>query len=71
MFTKPAPPSPSLRRNDMSGRQSSQVDEALRLIAGGLSAYAAARRMGIAESTIYRAVKRHGVKLPRRVASSR
>ena len=47
----------------MSGRQSSQADEALRLIAGGLSAYAAARRMGIAESTIYRAVKRHGVKL--------
>ena len=55
----------------MSGRQSSQVDEALRLSAGGLSAYAAARRVGIAESTIYRAVKRHGVKLPRRVASSR
>jgi transposase len=43
----------------MSARQSSAVDRALRHIARGMTAYAAARREKIALSTIYRAVKRH------------
>lgn len=42
----------------MSARQSAAVDEALRLIAGGTSAYAAAKMTGIAMSTVYRAIKR-------------
>lgn len=42
----------------MSGRQSSAVDKALKLIAKGLTPYAAAKRTGIALSTIYRAQKR-------------
>ena len=42
----------------MSGRQSAVVDKALRLIAGGMTAYAAAKKVGIALSTIYRAKKR-------------
>lgn len=45
----------------MSGRQSSAVDEALRLIRGGASAYAAAKLAGIAMTTVYRACKRHGI----------
>ena len=42
----------------MSGRQSSAVDRALKLVAGGMTAYAAARKVGIALSTIYRAQAR-------------
>lgn len=42
----------------MAARQSSATDRALRLIARGMSAYAAARKVGIALSTIYRAQKR-------------
>lgn len=42
----------------MTARQSSAVDEALRLVASGMTAYAAARQTGIALSTIYRAIKR-------------
>jgi hypothetical protein len=42
----------------MSARQSSAVDKALRLISKGLTPYAAAKKTGIALSTIYRAVKR-------------
>ena len=42
----------------MTARQSSAVDKALRLVAGGMTAYAAARKTGIALSTIYRAIKR-------------
>lgn len=42
----------------MSARQSSAVDKALKLIARGLTPYAAARKTGIALSTIYRAQKR-------------
>ena len=42
----------------MAGRQSAAVDQALKLIAGGMSAYAAAKKAGIALSTIYRAVGR-------------
>lgn len=42
----------------MSGRQSEAVAKALRLIAKGSTAYAAARKVGIALSTIYRAQKR-------------
>lgn len=42
----------------MAARQSSATDRALRLIARGMSAYAAARQCGIALSTIYRAQKR-------------
>lgn len=42
----------------MSGRQSAEVNRALRLVAGGMTAYAAAKKTGIALSTIYRAIKR-------------
>jgi hypothetical protein len=42
----------------MSARQSSAVDKALRLIARGFTPYRAAKKTGIALSTIYRAVKR-------------
>lgn len=42
----------------MSARQSAAVDEALRLVAGGMTAYAAAKQTGIALTTIYRALKR-------------
>ena len=42
----------------MTARQSSAVDKALRLVAGGSTAYAAAKKTGIALSTIYRAIKR-------------
>jgi hypothetical protein len=43
----------------MAGRQSSAVDEALRLIAEeGWTAYKAAKEVNIALSTIYRARKR-------------
>jgi predicted DNA-binding protein (UPF0251 family) len=43
----------------MAARQSEAVTKALRLIdAKGLTAYAAARKAGIALSTIYRALKR-------------
>jgi transposase len=42
----------------MSGRQSAEVTRALQLIAKGMSAYAAAKQVGIALSTIYRATKR-------------
>ena len=42
----------------MAGRQSSAVDKALKLIAKGSTPYAAAKKVGIALSTIYRAIKR-------------
>lgn len=42
----------------MSRRQSSAVDRALRLVARGMTPYAAAKKVGIALSTIYRARKR-------------
>jgi hypothetical protein len=42
----------------MSARQSAAVDEALRLVAKGLTPYAAAKKVGIALTTIYRAVQR-------------
>jgi transposase len=42
----------------MSRRQSSAVDRALRRIERGMTAYAAAKKEGIALSTIYRALKR-------------
>ena len=42
----------------MSGRQSAIVDKALRLVAKGMTPYAAARKVGIALSTIYRAIYR-------------
>lgn len=41
----------------MSARQSAGTEKALRLIAKGLTPYAAARKVGIALSTIYRAQK--------------
>lgn len=43
----------------MAGRQSAAVDKALRDVSKGLTPYAAARKHGIALSTIYRALKRH------------
>ena len=42
----------------MSGRQSSAVDKALRLVANGLNPHAASRKAGISYSTIWRALKR-------------
>lgn len=42
----------------MSGRQSEAVTKALALVAKGMTAYAAAKRMGLALSTIYRALAR-------------
>ena len=42
----------------MSARQSAATEKALQLIAKGLTPYAAARNVGIALSTIYRAQKR-------------
>jgi transposase len=39
-------------------RQSEKVTQALALVAGGMTPYAAARQMGIALSTIYRAQRR-------------
>ena len=42
----------------MSARQSAVVDEALRLVAAGMTPYAAAKKTGIALSTIYRALAR-------------
>ena len=41
----------------MSGRQSAATGRALRLVAQGMTPYAAAKKTGIALSTIYRAVK--------------
>jgi transposase len=43
----------------MSAKQSSDTDKALKLVKGGMTPYAAAKKVGIALSTIYRAVKRH------------
>lgn len=42
----------------MAARQSAAVDRALKLVAKGWTAYAAAKKEGIALSTIYRALKR-------------
>ncbi len=41
----------------MSGRQSPKTEQALALVAGGLTRYAAAKRVGIDLSTVYRAWK--------------
>ena len=48
----------------MSARQSAIVDEALRLVAQGMTPYAAAKKTGIAMSTVYKAVKRHRSQAP-------
>lgn len=42
----------------MSGRPSAATEQAMRLIAKGLTPYAAAKKVGIALSTIYRALKK-------------
>ncbi len=42
----------------MSGRPSAATEKALKLIAKGMTPYAAAKKVGIALSTIYRAQKR-------------
>lgn len=42
----------------MAARQSAEVTAALRLVAKGWTAYAAAKKTGIALSTIYRAIRR-------------
>lgn len=42
----------------MTAKQSSDTDKALALIKQGLTPYAAAKKIGIAFSTIYRALKR-------------
>lgn len=43
----------------MSGKQSADTDKALKLIAKGMTPYRAAKKVGIALSTIYRAIKRN------------
>jgi transposase len=43
----------------MSGRQSEAVTKALALVAKGMTPYAAAKKVGIAFSTIYRALRRN------------
>lgn len=43
----------------MSGRQSEVVTKALSMVSKGMTPYAAAKRVGIALSTIYRALERH------------
>lgn len=43
----------------MTARQSVEVTRALTLVAKGMTPYAAAKKTGIALSTIYRAIKRH------------
>lgn len=45
-------------QQEMSGRQSAAVERALKLVKKGLTPYAAAKKVGIALSTIYRAKKR-------------
>lgn len=42
----------------MSARQSAATDEALRLVAGGMTPYKAAQTAGIAFRTMYAAIKR-------------
>jgi hypothetical protein len=42
----------------MSGKQSADVEKALKLVDKGMTPYAAAKKVGIALSTIYRALKR-------------
>lgn len=42
----------------VSGRQSAEVTRALQLVARGMTPYAAAKKVGIALSTIYRAQAR-------------
>ena len=41
----------------MSGRPSVATEKALALVAKGMTPYAAAKKVGIALSTIYRAIK--------------
>ena len=43
----------------MSGKQSAEVTKALALVKRGMTPYAAAKKVGIALSTIYRAIKRN------------
>lgn len=43
----------------MPAKQSYEVTKALELVKSGITPYAAARKMKIALSTIYRAIKRH------------
>lgn len=42
----------------MSGRPSAATEQALKLVSKGLTPYAAAKKVGIALSTIYRALKK-------------
>jgi hypothetical protein len=42
----------------MAGKQSADVDKALKLVSKGLTPHAAAIKVGIAISTIYRAIAR-------------
>jgi len=45
----------------MSARQSAAVDQAIELIRNGMTPYKAAKQVGIALTTVYRACKRHGI----------
>ena len=46
----------------MGKHQSEKVTHALKFVAKGMTPYAAARKVGIALSTIYRAIKRQTTK---------
>jgi hypothetical protein len=48
----------ALWRRNVAGRISAPTEKALKLIAKGLTPYAAAKKVGIALSTIYRSQKR-------------
>lgn len=48
----------------MAGKQNPAVQEALRLIDGGMSAYAAAKQVGAVQASVYSALKRREVSPP-------
>lgn len=49
----------------MSARQSAEVTQALKLIRAGTTLRDAAKAVGVADSTLVRACRRHGITLPR------
>lgn len=55
----------------MTRRQSSAVDRALRLVARGMTRYAAAKKCGLSLSTVYRAAIRQRNKIAPSVTQQR
>jgi hypothetical protein len=50
----------------MSGRPSAATEKALKLVAKGMPPFAAAKKVGIAPSTIYRAIAKDPAKYKKR-----